>query len=111
MLFTRLPFPRGWGGWSRDTGGGGGGGGLGQDHVAQYLLILHCEMYVNLPSYKIMEFLQIASGLWVVLKEKSMEIIKIASTSGLPRFVFSFEVIAFYYAFSSPCKYLVRARA
>ena len=37
-----------------------------------------------------------------------MEIIKIASTSGLPRFVFSLEpleVIAFYYAFSPPCKY------
>ena len=42
---------------------------------AQFLLLQHCEMYVNLPSYKIMEFL-IASGLWVVLKEKSMEIIK-----------------------------------
>ena len=27
----------------------------------QYLLIQHCEMYVNLPSYKIMEFLQIAT--------------------------------------------------
>ena len=43
-----------------------------------------------------------------MLKEKSMEIIKIASTSGLPRFVFSLEpleVIAFYYAFSPPCKY------
>ena len=38
-----------------------------------------------------------------------MEIIIIAITSGLPRFVFSLEpleVVAFYYAFSPPCKYL-----
>ena len=38
----------------------------------------------------------------------SMEIIKIAITSGIPRFVFSLEpleVIAFYYAFSPPYKY------
>ena len=37
-----------------------------------------------------------------------MAIIKIAITSGLPRFVFSLEpleVITFYYAFSPPCKY------
>ena len=37
-----------------------------------------------------------------------MEIIKIAITSGLPRFFFSLEpleVIAFYYEFSPPCKY------
>ena len=37
-----------------------------------------------------------------------MEIIKIAITSRLPRFVFSLEtleMITFYYAFSPPCKY------
>ena len=73
----------------------------------------HGEMYVNLPSYIQDRGISagsdwVASRLWVVLKEKSMEIIKIASTSGLPRFVFSLEpleVIAFYNAFSPPCKY------
>ena len=35
-----------------------------QDKItcAQFLLIQHGEMYVNLPSYKIVEFLQVATG-------------------------------------------------
>ena len=39
-------------------------GAVSQDKItcAQFLLIQRCEMYVNLPSYKIMEFLEIATS-------------------------------------------------
>ena len=61
---------------------------------AQFLLIQHVEMYMNLPSHKIMEFLEIslASGLQVVLKEIYIESRTISVHHGAPPpFVFSLD--------------------
>ena len=47
------------------------------------MLIQHCEMSPIIQDHGISAGSDwVASGLWIVLKEKSMEIIKIASTSG-----------------------------